>query len=466
MHKCIKLAALTLALLSPVFSAPVSAPDKVPSLPNHPLTPKLVFAHYMVCCPTAGGAATVEDYKREIVAAQSLGIDGFALNCGGWFKEGYKTRATLIYEAARQLNTGFKLFISADYCCGNGLEETRDMVETFRDHPNQFRYDGKPVLSSFGGEGTKGLAEFIQSEFQSKPGKEIVWVPYFYPKTYHEHPEPADVDQVFNDYPHLDGYFYFGATGTGAEITRSNHLLAQKWLGAGKLFMAGVTPYYRSFGRLSETDGFKAMAQEWEGAIRDGANWVEIVTWNDWSEKTYVAPFGPPDKTDLWGGNFGKINYDHVAYLEASLYYMDWFKTGVQPKITKDKIFYFYRTEPKAATGQHMAPDEVKRGLKAIDGADSLQDKVFVTCFLTAPAQLFLFSGEGTGSAVSMATFSAPAGVSHFAMPFLATPTVAGKQHFFLKRNGKTLIDKIGEQPILDQNGVTRYNYFSGSAND
>ena len=30
-----------------------------------------VFAHYMVCIPTAGGGATIEDYKREILEPRS-----------------------------------------------------------------------------------------------------------------------------------------------------------------------------------------------------------------------------------------------------------------------------------------------------------------------------------------------------------------------------------------------------------
>lgn len=431
------------------------AQGKVPAPPARPLPTKLVFAHYMVCCPTVGGGATIEDYKHEIQEAQSRGIDGFALNNGGW-DQGYKQRTTMMYEAARQLGTGFKLFISADYCCGNGLEETRDMVESFRNHPNQFRYDGKPVLSSFAGEGTKALSEFVQREFQSHPSKEIVWVPYFYPKTYHEHPQPADVEQVFHDYPVLDGYYYFGAVGNGDEIATSNHLLAQKWLAAGKIFMADVSPYYRSFSRLNETQGFKSMAQEWEGAIRDGATWIEITTWNDWAEKTYVAPFGPPGRTELWGnGNsdFGTINYSHVAYLDASRYYIDWFKTGIAPQITEDKIFYFYRTEPKAATGKQFSLAESKRGLKEISGAKDLQDKVFVTCFLTKPAQLIIHSGT------TSQTFNVQAGMNHIEMPF-----ALGVQRFVLARVGQILLDKTGEQTIVDRSGETRYNYFAGEA--
>lgn len=419
--------------------------------------PKRVFAHYMVCCPTAGGGATVADFKNEIRQAQARGLDGFALNCGGWDKgDGayYKQRCVQIYESARQLGTGFHLFVSMDYCCGNGLEETRDALQTFRSHPNQFKVGGKPVLSTFAGESRDPKTGQDKITLVQSLGG--FFVPYFYPKTYQEHPAPTDVDQVLHDYSNLDGYFYFGAVGDGASISRSNRRLARAWHAAGKVFMADVSPYYRSFGRLSETHGFTSMAQEWEGAIQDNADWIEITTWNDWSEKTYVAPFGPPSETKLWDGSsnsFGTINYSHVAYLDASRYYIDWFKTGKRPRITQDKLFYFYRTEPKAATGKQFAPNETERGLTAISGADTLEDHVYMTCFLTKPARLTIHSGSASRA------FVVPAGIHHVEMPFSL-----GEQRFTLTRNDRMVKEKTGEHQIVDRQGETRYNYFAGEA--
>ena len=77
-----------------------------------------VFAHYMVCIPGAGGRGSRwRTTRREITGRPGGGIDGFALNCGGWTlrEPHYKARTMLIYEAARQLGTGFQLMISADY---------------------------------------------------------------------------------------------------------------------------------------------------------------------------------------------------------------------------------------------------------------------------------------------------------------------------------------------------------------
>lgn len=419
-----------------------------------------VFAHYMVCIPTAGGNATLEDYQDEIREAQKRGIDGFALNCGGWSlrEPHYKARTLLIYEAAKQLGTGFLLMISADYATGLTLEETRDMVATFRDHPNQFRWEGKPVLSTFAGEGAdnshgKELIAFLNKEFpDGKGGRDVVFVPYFYPRpNITEQPTQAHADQVFETFPELDGFFYFGAAGTGDEIARCNALLADKWVGAGKIFMASVTPFYRGFGgnyRVYETCGFQGMALEWESAIRHNATWVEIVTWNDWGEASYVAPFGKPHETSHWGGHWGPM-LNHVAYLDASRYYIDWYKTGAPPEITTDQLFYCYRLHPKSAEGSVKPNSEQKARPSR---ADALRDSVFVTCFLKAPARLTVHSGD------TSARFDLQAGVHH-----LETPASLGEQRFVLEREGQTVLDKIGEHPITGD-AWSNFNTFTGSA--
>lgn len=413
----------------------------------------MVFAHYMVCCPTVGGGATVEDYRREIQQAQSRGLDGFALNCGGWSKSEphYKARTLQMYEAARQLGTGFRLFVSAD---GEALDEIPDIVRSLKDHPNQFRYNGRPVLSTFAGEGVDNAAGRERTRIAHAEG--AVFVPYFYPRpNITELPQQAHAAQVARDFPDLDGFFYFGAAGTGEQIARSNAVLARQWLGLGKIFMAGITPYYRANGgnfRLFETRGFEGMAQEWEGAIRSGATWVELVTWNDWNESSYLAPFGPPVATALWDGHFGPKLLSHAAYLDASRYYIDWFKMGFPPPIAQDELFYFYRLHPKSLAVTVNAADAAA-GLGRPGGADSLLDNVFVTAFLTRPATLTIHSGEQSKS------YDLPAGVNHVSMPF-----AAGPQRFELQREGKVVIRKTGEHAISATDGFSRFNYFAGSA--
>ena len=324
------------------------------------------------------------------------------------------------------------------------------MVESFRDHPNQFRYDGKPVLSTFGGK--REQTDFVRQEFQG--ARAIVYVPFYYPRPAAEMPNQAQAEQVFREQPELDGFFHFGAAGTPDQITASNHLLAHTWLGAGKLFMAGITPYYRGLGgnyRVFESHGFEGLAQQWEGAIHDQATWVEIVTWNDWGEASYVAPFGAPAETNFWNNHWGPM-LSHAACLDASRYYIDWYKTGTPPKIVEDAIYYAYRLHPKSVPGLKK-PGDPDRTMALPAGADKLLDDVFVTLFLTAPAQFTIHSGGTTQ------TFDVAAGVQHRSMPF-----APGPQRFVLTRGGATVIDKTGEQEISATDAWGNFNLFAGEA--
>jgi hypothetical protein len=123
---------------------------------------RLVFAHYMLTYqdyqadndPTQ--EAKIASYEREIRQAQSLGIDGFALNAGGWLKQPYYVRyAAQMFEAAARLDSGFKLMFSVDLCCGNGTADAEDMMRRFANNPRYarvyFRYQDKFVLTTFDG---------------------------------------------------------------------------------------------------------------------------------------------------------------------------------------------------------------------------------------------------------------------------------------------------------------------------
>jgi len=411
--------------------------------------PKMVFAHYMVCCPVVGTRPTITDFKSEILEAQERGIDGFALNCGSWIKKYpyYKKWALMLYEAAHQLGTNFKLFLSADRLDD---EEMKDMIVSVYDQPNQFRFGGIPVFSTYGNPGDGKFLNDLR-----KIHKPVVWISHCFPQRTHLQRvyTPENADEVFNRASFADGFFYFGAAGTGSELSRNIVLLSQKAKLENKIFVAGVSPFYRGFGRnyrVFETEGFRGMAQQWETAIQQSVNWIEIVSWNDWSEAHYVAPFGPPEKTNFfWTKRWGPM-LSHVAYLDASRYYIDWFKTGNRPSITEEKIFYFYRLFPKNLESK---PDPTKERLERPKGADKLKDKVFVTTFLSAPATLTIYSGN------THQDFSMDAGVAHAEMTF-----ALGKQRFVLKRSGKILVDKTGEQEISADDTSTNFNYFAGGS--
>jgi glucan endo-1,3-alpha-glucosidase len=127
------------------------------------LAQRMVFAHYMLTNQDYQGDTDptqelkITAYEREIREAQAMGIDGFALNAGGWFREPYYIRyAAQMFEAALRLHSGFKLFFSADFCCGLTTDEAEDMMRRFAGNPRYaevyFRYKGAGVLHTFAGD--------------------------------------------------------------------------------------------------------------------------------------------------------------------------------------------------------------------------------------------------------------------------------------------------------------------------
>src|ERR1700722_7552361 len=98
---CVRAAVLMLIAVL----APLGAPKLSLAAPgNH-----YVFAHYMVCCSFDGHEATVEQFEQEMRKAMRFGIDGFALNCGGWLKEPtYPAVSQRLFDAADKLDGAFK----------------------------------------------------------------------------------------------------------------------------------------------------------------------------------------------------------------------------------------------------------------------------------------------------------------------------------------------------------------------
>src|SRR6187551_3136893 len=129
----------------------VACDSRSSQVASRQVTPKGVLAYYLLAYPTYDD--TVEGYKQDIRDAQAVGIDGFALNAGSWSVETYfQTRSAKMFQAALELGTGFKLFMSADLCCALPASDVVDMFARYANHPNQLRYNGSPVFTAWMGE--------------------------------------------------------------------------------------------------------------------------------------------------------------------------------------------------------------------------------------------------------------------------------------------------------------------------
>jgi hypothetical protein len=457
---------------------------------------KLVFAHYMVTNQDYQGNTDptqelkIAAYEREIQQAQAAGIDGFALNVGGWLNQNYYiVYSAQMFEAAVRLNTGFKLMFSADMCCGNAMADVEDMVRRFANDPRYsqvyFKYNGKFVLTTFSGDAL-GTAFWSQvksdlasggnpststesaalAEVAGAPSNaplNIFLVPAFFWGG--EIPNTAAVQQGFAQWSSIiDGSFYWGIAGvpgSGGSLDQvpSSESYAAVVHGGGKLYMAPVTLQFwgADADRYFEYSGASGMRKMWMDAINvSHPDWVEIITWNDFIEGTYVSPIDDPNKypfanfLDTTGVPSTTLGYFHSHQGATALlpYFISWYKTGVQPTLSSDSIYWFYRTQ-----SQNSNP-----GVPAVNTATNygpVADVIYVTANLAAPATLKVTSGSQVSS------FNLPAGSSDVQAPF----AVGSTPMFEVDRNGSAAIAAVsGTDAIQASPQFNDYYYSTGSA--
>lgn len=470
---------IALSLVAIVFAA-ASAPAQ-----------RMVFAHYMLTNQDYQGDSDptqelkIAAYQREIREAQAMGIDGFALNAGGWLHQPYYIRyAAQMFEAAVRLNSGFKLMFSADMCCGNGIDDLEDMMRRFAGNPRYapvyFRWQGAFVLTTFAGDKlgprawqklrddltaganpsthTEPTALEAASSAPSNAPLKIFFVPAFFWGG--ELPASASIRQAFDQWRSaIDGFFYWGIAGvpgSGGSLDQlnSSHAYAEILHSTGKLYMAPSCLQFwgANAARYYEYSGAAGMRAMWMDAIRvTHPQWVEIITWNDFIEGTYISPIDDPNKyadanyLDASGLPLGIRNYFPSRGATAGLvaFFIQWYKTGVEPAITRDQVYFFYRAQPLSA-------DAGKPSVTRKYGP--IADAVYITANLTEPADLRIASGPNS------TVLHLRAGSSDAQAPIL--PGRPAKLE--LIRNHRTVASAVTAQSLQPNPEFNNYYYSAG----
>jgi glucan endo-1,3-alpha-glucosidase len=351
---------------------------------------RMVFAHYMLAnrdytSSDASAEAGIAGYERDIREAQATGIDGFALNAGGWFNQPrYISRAAEMFEAATRLHSNFKLMFSADMCCGNKAADIEDMMRRFANNPRYadvyFKYGGRFVLSTFSGskEGPGFWRQIVRdlesgsnpslrdapealaaaSGVPSSASLPVALVPAFFFGG--ELPRAANVRSGWNEYNDIvDGLFYWGIAGVPGlghppDQIPSSEAYARTLHQAGKIYMAPICFQFwgANANRYYEYSGYAGMRAMWKNAIEvTHPDWVEIITWNDFVEGTYVSPIDDParytDANDLGAALSQGTHYFHThrGATELLRYYIEWYKSRHRPAIDEDSVYWAYRTQ-------------------------------------------------------------------------------------------------------------------------
>jgi glucan endo-1,3-alpha-glucosidase len=180
-------------------------------------------------------------------------------------------------------------------------------------------------------------------------------------------------------------------------------------------------------------------------------DWVEIITWNDFIEGSYVSPIDDPNK--YAGANFLNASgiplntqgyfHSHAAATALLSYFIQWYKTGHQPAIARDAVYYFYRTQLKDVDAG-TPPVAHKFG--------PVKDVIYITANLTAPAELTVTTG-GHAKVLRL-----PAGSTD-----VETPLSEGNPPIFeLMRNGRLLGKSTATDPVLTAPKFNNFYYSTG----
>ncbi len=452
-------------------------PATMPSLDVVFNSPKRIFAHYFHPFPVSlDNAAPANDYYNTQYLSRT-GESGKWLKQGGFLRqrplgvapstnpnwkqlnmEGQVRRAIargisgftfdslaatdatnagsdlhLMLAAAHAVDGRFKILIMPDMTTlGTDITAVVKIIASVAGNPAAFHLsDGRLVVSPFdAGLNTPVWWQSVIS-LLSAQGIHIALVPTFLGWT-----ASADLFAPFSY-----GFSDWGAAtvaGAGAmlgdpDIVHSTYK---------KIFMTSVDPQqYRPKDFIYwEAGNSAALRAAWISSIHGGADWVQLVTWNDFSESSAIAPV-----TDATlQRNIGTGFYNLTGYFAS------WYLTGQEPTITHDVLYYFYRREPvtAAASGQSRLAT-VYQGVAEND--------IELLAVLTSPGVLKITIGGKTY------TQNAAAGVTSFKIP-----SQPGIPLFTLSRSGSDIFSFHGGVQIYGPSGlpstVQDLTYWSGSA--
>jgi hypothetical protein len=372
--------------------------------------------------------------EREVSAAIARGITGFT------FDSMTATDATdsnstlhLMLAAANAVDSRFKIVVMPDITAlGSDSDAVVEIIATAAASPAAYRLsDGRLVVTAF--DASLNPPSWWQSVISrlTSEGINIAFVPTFLGWA-----ASADAFAPFS--------YGFGDWGTATVGSSSAQLgdpeIVHKTY--GKIFMMPVDPQqYRPKDSVYwEAGNSGAFRDAWNSSIQGDADWIQLVTWNDFTETSAISPITDATLQTTIGTGF----YNLTGY------YATWFLNGQQPQITHDVLYYFYRREATTAA----SPAQTER-VSIVNGV--AQNNIELLAFLTSPGVLTITIGGKTY------TQNAAAGVVSFTVP-----SQAGTPLFTLSRSGADVFSFNGGVEIYGSaglpSGIQDLTYWSGSA--
>jgi hypothetical protein len=377
----------------------------------------------------------LHNVETEVRMAIARGITGFTIDVlSGKEAADSNSHLNMLLKAAKTVDSRFKIVVMPDISALKAdANAVSQIIAAAAASDAAYRLDdGRLVVSAFNaGLNPPAWWQNIFDQLNSR-GIKVAFVPTFLGWG-GQAASFAAISHGFSDWG--------TATVASSDNMKRDPALAHD--SYGKLYMMPVDPQqYRPKDSIYwEAGNSTTFRTAWMSAISAGADWVQLVTWSDFSESSEVEPYTDATlRTDIGTG-----------FYDLTGYYATWFLLGVQPPITHDVLYYFYRREPTnaASPAQSVA--------NKLTGTAASENNIELVSFLTAPATLKI---EIAGRTF---TQDAAAGISSFKVP-----TAPGNPQFTLSRNGAEVFSFQGPVQIYGTSGppsgVIDMTYWSGSA--
>jgi hypothetical protein len=336
------------------------------------------------------------DQQAEVRQAVAAGLDGFVLLVGcidGCADTRNWQETKRMFPSAAAADRNFKLMIQPDMSGmrDKTVDQLADGMRQLAASPAAFRLpDGRVVISPFAAEvHDAAWWSAFMDKMRTAYGVNVALVPVFVaneqaivaPRTMSLVDEFKAISYGMGNWGArnpLHNNAYSTAAGSYYDRAMKAKALGQAWM--QPVSFQDVRPNQGVYDEAENTQNFRDTWHLAGEIAKDTTTptWVQLTTWNDYSENTDIAPSV-------------KQGY---SILDLTAYYVTQHKTGAVPTVVRDTVYVTHRIQPYAALpsfpqSKLMTP----RNSGTPNVGSAPRDTVEALAFLTGPARVRITVG-------------------------------------------------------------------------
>ncbi len=371
----------------------------------------------------------ISDLESEVKQAIEIGIDAFQFNFDPRVKLGLAPIALEeMFEAVIPHSSSFGVVPCID--CSSQLDEPMiaqlsERLLSLARHPAWKKgRSGKLLLCAFWAENWRPQVFSEIFRVLNSDSFEIEFMPIFLDDLAATpgHLEIADSIAVWSG-NHLESMQYMTEVAKRAR-TRNKSFAMSVW----------PQDFRPRAGYFVEAFNSALFRKGWELSRSLNAEYVNLLTWNDYSENSHIRP----------SAGIGYSFFDLCGYLAH------WYKSGHPPRLTADTLLYFHRRQFSAGQTSVLLQER----LFSTRYGSKRSDEIEVLSFALSPAELEIEIGRRTY------TTAIPAGLHSTKVPL-----AFGQPRFSLRRNDTVLVNLESAHQVLERADYQDLLYVGGSSN-